>query len=366
MSTSSRKIEHLNLCAEKDVESHPYVDTKSGFDDIFLIPTALPEINKDDINTEVTFLGKRLAFPLMISSMTGGHPDTTAVNRALAEAAQELGIGIGVGSQRAALEDPTQVESFRVVRDAAPDAFVYGNIGAAQLVEYNVDDIERAVDMIGADAMALHLNFLQEAVQPEGDTNACGCLAAIENLCRELSVPVIVKETGAGISRADAHALFNAGASAIDVGGVGGTSWAGVEVYRAKARGDRAHEHMGELFWNWGMPTALSVMESNVGIPVIATGGIRTGIDIAKSIAIGATVCATALPLVKPALSGTKDVVQAITAMTDELETAMFLTGCNNIAKLQDTPVVITGRTREILDARGIEHIPLARRDIIA
>ncbi|MHC1585487.1 MAG: alpha-hydroxy-acid oxidizing protein, partial [Candidatus Syntropharchaeia archaeon] len=195
MKTQRRKMEHLILCAEEEVESKG-----SGFDDVLLIHNALPEIDKEKIDLSVEFLGKKLSSPLMIASMTGGHPDTKKVNEALASAAEELKIGMGVGSQRAALEDKSAEDSFRVVRDVAPSTFIYGNIGAAQLREYGIEGIERIVEMIDADAIAIHLNFLQEAIQPEGDTNASGCLAEIRKICSSIKVPVIVKETGAGIS----------------------------------------------------------------------------------------------------------------------------------------------------------------------
>lgn len=240
----------------------------------------------------------------MIASITGGHPDTISVNSALAAAAEELGVGIGVGSQRAAIDDPAQEESFKVVREKAPNAFVYGNVGAAQIREYGIDGVEKLVEMIDADALAIHLNFLQEAIQPEGDRDATGCLDMIREICSALGTPVIIKETGAGISREDAILLQKAGVSAIDVGGAGGTSWAGVEVYRARESGDSASENLGELFWDFGIPTVASIIESRVSLPIIATGGVRTGLDIAKSIALGANAASAALPFVGPALEG--------------------------------------------------------------
>jgi len=364
MTTSDRKIEHLLLCVEKDVEAHknPAGLRASGFDDVDLVHNCLPEINKKALDLEMEFLGKRLRAPVLIASMTGGHPDTTAVNAALAGAAEELGIGIGVGSQRAAIEDPGLEGSFRVVRDKAPNAFIYGNVGAAQLNEFGIEGLERAVEMIGADAMAIHLNFLQEAIQPEGNVDATGCLAAIKKICKELSVPVIVKETGAGIAHPQAVAICEAGAAAIDVGGLGGTSWAGVETYRAQKRGDILSEHLGRQFWNWGIPTAASIVESTISVPVIATGGVHTGVDVAKSIALGASLCGVALPLVAPALKGQKHVVDRLGTVIEELKAAMFLTGCRTIEELGNSPVVITGRTKEFLEQRGFETGKFARK----
>jgi isopentenyl-diphosphate delta-isomerase len=277
------------------------------------------------------------------------------VNAALAKAAGELGIGIGVGSQRAAIEDPSQKESFAVVREEAPDAFVYGNVGAAQIKEYGIEIAETLVDMLDADALAVHLNFLQEAIQPEGDRDATGCLEAIEDIC-SLDVPVIVKETGAGISREDAVLLKKAGVSAIDVGGAGGTSWAGVEVYRAKQRNDDISERLGELFWDFGITTAASLVECRVSLPLIATGGVRTGLDIARSIALGANVASAALPFVGPALQDTTAVKTLLEKMFEELKVAMFLCGCGNINALRtNCPVVITGKTLEYLTQRGFD-----------
>jgi isopentenyl-diphosphate delta-isomerase len=364
MTTSDRKIEHLLLCVEKDVEAHkiPLGRRSSGFDDIYLVHNCLPEIDKRSLDLEMEFLGKKLNAPLLIASMTGGHPDTRAVNSTLAGAAEEFGIGIGVGSQRAAIEDPELEDSFRIVRDKAPDVFIYGNVGAAQLNEFGIEGLERAVEMIGADAMAIHLNFLQEAIQPEGNIDAKGCLDAVKKICNELSVPVIVKETGAGISHSRAVAICEAGASAIDVGGLGGTSWAGVETYRAQKRGDLLSYHIGKQFWNWGIPTAASIVESSITVPVVATGGIRSGIDVAKSIAIGASLCGVALPLVAPALKGQKDVVEKLTLMIEELKAAMFLCGCRTVEEIGKAPVVITGNTKEYLDQRGFDTAMFARR----
>ncbi|MCL7414008.1 MAG: type 2 isopentenyl-diphosphate Delta-isomerase [ANME-2 cluster archaeon] len=364
MSTSNRKVEHLELCANRDVESHrdEHNLKRTGFEDITMVHNALPEINFKEINTSTVLLGHNLAFPLLIASMTGGHPGTKQVNESLAIAAQELGIGLGVGSQRAALEDPDLQDSFRIVRDAAPDAFVFGNLGVAQLKEYGVEGVRQAVDMIDANAMAIHLNFLQEVIQPEGDTDATDGLELIEEVCRKLKIPVIVKETGAGISREVAQKLCKAGVSAIDVGGVGGTSWAGVEVYRAHDKDEPMGEHLGNLFWDWGIPTSVSVIESNLSVPVIATGGIRTGLDIAKSLAIGASACATALPLVRPAMKGPQDVKVKLEYFLAEFKAAMFLTGSATVSDLMYAQLVITGRTGEYLKERGFDTSRFARR----
>lgn len=359
MSTSQRKIEHLKLCASSPVESR---NTGTGFDDVMMVHRALPEFDMDDIDLSTGFLGKKMNAPFMIASITGGHPDTTSINAALAGAAEELGVGIGVGSQRAAIEDPAQEGSFRVVRDIAPDAFVYGNVGAAQIKEYGIEGVEKLIEMIDADAIAIHLNFLQEAIQPEGDKNASGVLDSIKEICSQIKNPVIIKETGAGISHEDALQLKEAGASAIDVGGVGGTTWSGVEVYRARERKDTVSEMLGELFWDFGIPTAPSIVECSVSLPVIATGGIRTGLDAAKSIALGASIASSALPFVAPAIKGKDEVVKSVSSILDELKVAMFLCGCRNVKRLHFTPIVATGWTREYIELRGFDAKEFALR----
>jgi isopentenyl-diphosphate delta-isomerase len=352
--TTNRKIEHLTVCATEDVESG-----KTGLDDIRFIHNAIPEIAKSKIDVNAEFLKRRFKTPVFIAAMTGGHEDTIAVNAALSEAAEHLGIGIGVGSQRAAIEHPEQIESFSIVRERAPSAYVVANIGATQVKDYDLETVERLIDMVAADALAVHLNFLQEAVQPEGNTNAERCLDAIKVLSRSLRVPIIAKETGAGISREVAAALKKAGVSAIDVGGAGGTSWAKVETYRAQT--DPLRERLGILYSNWGIPTAVSILESST-LPVIGTGGIRNGLHIAKSIALGATLCGIGLPLLKSAFRGPKYVENEILSLVEELKVAMFLTGCRKLADLKRCPLIIAGETEQMLRQRGFDLAELSVR----
>lgn len=351
---TNRKIEHLTLCTDEDVESG-----KAGFNDIRFVHNALPEVSKSALDTTATFLGKHFSNPVFIAGMTGGHPETTRVNAALADAAEQLGIGIGVGSQRAAIENPKLTESFSIVRERAPHAFVVANIGALQIKEYEPEVVDRLIEMVDADALAIHLNFLQEAIQPEGNTNAEGCLEAIESVTKSVRVPVIAKETGAGISREVAKRLKKAGVSAIDVGGAGGTSWAKVEAYRAC--NDPTLERLGMLYESWGIPTAVSVLEAS-SLPIIATGGIRNGLQVAKSIALGASLCGMGLPLLKPALNGSMHVINEINAIVEELKVAMFLTGCKALDDLMSTPLVITGETAQTLQLRGFNLIRLQER----
>lgn len=347
--TSSRKMDHLRICSQTNIETGATL-----FDDVHMVHCALPECDMDTIDLSVEFLGKRLGSPLFIAAMTGGHPDTAEVNRVLAAAAEKYGLGIGVGSQRAALEKPELTDSFSIVRDTAPHAFVCGNLGAVQLVEHGVEWAERAVEMIDADALCIHLNFLQEAVQPEGDHSAIGCLDAVRQLCNDVKFPVIVKETGNGISREVASRLWDVGVAAIDTGGMGGTSWAKIEGIRCLERGaagDKALRELGDSLLTWGVPTAVSVFEvAGTGRgPVIATGGLRSGLDIAKGIAFGATLGGMALPLLSPALCGEVETFRTIDAVHYQLRAAMFLTGSADISSLQHARTYITGTLRQMI-----------------
>src|SRR5581483_11237885 len=288
-----RKGEHLQLAAEGDVETR----ASPGWEDVHFVHDALPTVDAASIDLTTTLLGHTLRLPLVISGMTGGHGRAIAVNELLARVAEKAGIAIGVGSQRAAL------------RDAAPHAFVIANVGISQLVKQErepalaADDVRHIVKMVRADALALHLNYLEESVQPEGQTRARGSEAAVRALTKASPVPVIAKETGAGISRAVALRLRRLGVSAIDVGGVGGTSFAAIEALRAASAGDVLRMSLGERFRDWGLPTAVAVVgASAVRLPVIATGGVRSGLDAAKALALGATAVGVGRPLLQAAL----------------------------------------------------------------
>ncbi len=342
--TSNRKLEHIKICLEKKVESN-----YTGFEDVELIHHALPELDFEKIDLEVEFLGNKLSAPFLIASMTGGHREVTEINKNLAIAVEELGLGMGVGSQRAAIECPEKdiIESFIIVRDYAPNAFIYANIGIAQITK-DIEIAEKAVEMIDANALAVHLNFLQEAIQPEGDKNAEGCLNALEELCSTLKVPVIVKETGAGISKKVAQLVKDAGVSAIDVGGKGGTSWSGVEVYRAEG----VWKEIGRDFWNWGIPTAFCIVDCRDILPTIATGGIRNGIDVAKALALGAKLASSALPFLKPATISAEKVIEKLEYFILGLKVAMFLTSSKTVEDLKGK-IFITGRLREWISSNG-------------
>jgi len=316
---------------------------------------ALPEIDEDEIDTSCRFLGRELNAPFMICAMTGGHPDVMSINLHLAQAASELGIAMGVGSQRAALEDSSLEETFSVVREAAPNVPVIGNIGAVQLKRSGPKIIERLADMIDADAIAVHLNFLQESIQPEGDRDGRGVLDALKAAAMG-PVPIIVKETGAGICRETAREIVQAGIKIIDVSGVGGLSWAAVEAFRAEEKDDDELAQMGRLFAGWGVATPVSIAECRAaGAFGISSGGVRSGRDAAKSMTMGAGIVGTALPLLGPATVDKDHVVKVMNSYLRALRISMFLTGCRSISELETVPLVVLGRTSEWLVSRGYD-----------
>ncbi|MFH1431982.1 MAG: type 2 isopentenyl-diphosphate Delta-isomerase [archaeon] len=352
----SRKESHISICLEKDIES----DITAGFDDVVLVHHALVDLNKDEIDLSVNFLGKKLNAPIVIEAITGGAKIGEKINKNLAKAAEEVGVAFGVGSVRAALVDDKLWGTYKV-RDVAPNIPIISNIGLVQLIEeYDIREIKDSIKEIGADAIAIHLNPLQEVVQPEGNVNWKGSVARLKYFCHNLGVPVVVKETGAGISRETAIAVERAGASMIDLAGLGGTTFSMVEYYRDK-------KDTGLLFKNWGIPTACSIVECRnaVNIPIIASGGIRNGVDAAKAIALGADYAGLALPLLKAATRSHIDVVEVLQKMIDEMKTAMFLVGATNVSELKKKDVVITGRTREWLVTRGIRMDNISNRESI-
>jgi isopentenyl-diphosphate delta-isomerase len=332
-----RKSDHIRINLEEDVS---FQHVAAGFEQYRLVHCALPEFDMEDVDTSSELLGKRLSAPFFISSMTGGTPEASEINQRLALAAQETGIGMGVGSQRAAIEDPSLADTYRV-RHVAPDILLMANLGAIQLnYGYDVDTCRRAVEMIEADALILHLNSLQEALQPEGQTQFGGLLAKIEQVCTRLEAPVVVKEVGWGISGHVATQLANAGVAAIDVAGAGGISWSQVEMHRA--RSDRQRQ-VAAAFADWGIPTAESLVAARQGaptLPIIASGGVRDGIQIAKAIALGATACGIAGDFLRAASESAEVALNLVTVLVTQLRVAMFAAGIIDIEGLRKAAVV--------------------------
>jgi isopentenyl-diphosphate delta-isomerase len=360
-----RKAEHLRLAAEGDVETR----RAPGWDDVHLLHDALPVTDASRIDLSTKLLGHTLSLPLVIAGMTGGHGGAESVNATLADAAARHGLAMGVGSQRAALRDPSLRHTYSIVRERAPKAFIIANVGVSQLsaqddgAALEAKDIRALIEMIGADAIALHLNYLEESVQPEGQTRAAGVEAAVARLVRRSSVPVIAKETGAGINGAVARRLKALGVRAIDVGGVGGTSFAAIEGLRAKDRGDDARARLGEVFRDWGMPTAVAVAGcARSGLPVIATGGVRSGLDAAKALSLGATAVGVGRPLLQAALEGPAAIDRWLAQFALELRTATFLAGVKRARDLATCPPVVTGETREWIDQLGYRPTARARK----
>ena len=361
--TQKRKADHIRIATTYNVQAKK---NTTGFEDVHFVHKALPEIDKDEVDLSTTVFNHKFSAPLMVSAITGGTNEARKINAAIATVVEELGLGMGVGSQRAALEDKRLEKTFVIARKKAPTAFIVANIGGVQLVRgYGVKEVRRAIEMIDADAIAIHLNPLQEAVQPEGETSFRGVLYRIGEIAKELDKPVIVKETGAGIAAEEARKLEAAGVKGIDVSGAGGTSFAAVEFFRAKGGRNLHRRRLGEVFWDWGIPTAISLVEvaQTVNIPVIASGGIRSGLDAAKALALGASLASLAQPVLQAAVEGgVKRIRRTLSLLIEELKNAMFLTGAGNLEQLRRAPLVITGKTAEWLRLRGFDVESYARR----
>lgn len=336
-STESRKVDHVKINLDKDVQ---FPNVTTGLEKFRFMHCAVPEIDLADIDTRTQLFDIPLAAPLLISSMTGGAELAYKINRYLAIAAQEYNIAMGVGSQRAALEDESLAYTFQI-REFAPDIMLFANVGAVQLnYGYGIVEMQRAIDMLEADALILHFNVLQEAVQAEGDTNFAGLLPKIEAVCNHVSVPVIAKEVGWGFSPQDVKKLVNAGVSCIDVAGSGGTSWSEVEYHRAP---NSSYARIARSFADWGIPTAEAIQYAKsaaASTPIIASGGLRDGIDIAKCIALGATIGGMAGPFLKAANASQEAVMQVIDETLTQLRIAMLCCGAATISELQQTPLL--------------------------
>ena len=327
-----RKADHIKINLEQDVRSA----LTSGLEKYHFTHEALPELDLNRVDPSLSLFGKKLNAPILISSMTGGTEEAGEINQRLAEAAQEVGVAMGVGSQRAALEHPEQTPTFSITREVAPDILLFANLGAVQLnYGYGIDHCRRAVDMIQADALILHLNPLQEAVQDAGDVNFAGLAKKIEEVCKQIEVPVIAKEVGWGISEKTAKLLADCGVSAIDVAGAGGTSWSQVEMHRAP---DEFTRQLAATFVGWGIPTAESILNAKRAVPgtlIFASGGIKDGLDIAKCIALGATLGGMAGGFLKAAAVSTEKAVEMMKLTKRQIEVTMFASGVGTLEGLK-------------------------------
>lgn len=349
MTIKSRKADHIEICRNED--------TAPGYcywDDVRLVHNALPEIDMDSIDTSCRLFGKRLEFPLVVTAITGGFDGATRINANIASACADLGIGMGVGSERAGITGVCP-ESFSVVKEYDVP-LVIGNVGAPQLVRqkgkdpFRKEDVEAAMELVGADVMAVHLNFLQEVVQPEGDTNAEGCRDAIRSLARDL--PIVVKETGAGISRDVALRLKGIGIQGMDVAGMGGTSFAAVELHRAVKADDPVRASIGRTFLDWGIPAPVSVSEAACsGLPLIASGGVLNGAHAAAAISMGASCAGVANAVLKEACESAEAVKMKLETIREELRAAMLLTGSPDVKALSKARHVVLGECRAWMES---------------
>ena len=327
---SSRKSDHLKINLSQNVDS----GLSTGLEHYRFIHRALPELDLDQTSTSTTIFGKHLISPILISSMTGGTPEALAINRTLAEAAQVTGVAMGLGSQRAAIENPELTNTYNV-RSIAPDCLLFANLGAVQLnYSYGIEQCLRAVEMIAADALILHFNALQEAVQPGGDTRFSDLADKVAQICKNLPVPVIAKEVGWGFSRPDIILLRDCGVAAIDVAGAGGTSWSQVEMHRAR---DEQQAELAAAFIDWGIPTAEAILNVRTVSPqmlIFASGGLRSGIDIAKCIALGASLGGMASPFLKAAANSLEQTIKTIQTITHQIRVCLFASGAPDLSSL--------------------------------
>lgn len=337
-----RKGQHIEICRDSDVEAS---DRFTGFSEVELLPEALPLLDPSQIDTSTSFLGRTFQLPLLITGMTGGIEEGQEINRRLAQAAAAYGIPMGVGSQRIALDKPEYAAIFKV-KDSSPGLFLIGNIGMAQLTDSQaLLRCQRAIDMIEADALAIHLNLVQESVQVEGDRHFTGFMQNLEQLCRRLPVPIMIKEVGSGISPSSAKRLVECGVAAIDVGGRGGTSWAHIEGLRSRSS---LVQDLGRVFRDWGIPTAYSLLalrRSLPDLPLVATGGIRDGLSVAKAVALGAQCAGVGLPLLRAALESEEAPFAVLAGFKRALEIAMLASGAERLSALRER--VVFGRPLE-------------------
>ncbi len=330
MTISKRKKDHLKIALNRGVN---FRNKTTGLEEYDFLHCAAPELNINDVDLSVKFLNKKLSMPFMVTGITGGCKEALSINRVIAQICEEESVAMGVGSQRQLFENSDFTESYKIIRQYAKNVPVIGNIGVVQVAEsWNSDKISRLVDIIEADALAVHLNPLQEILQPEGDVNFKGVIKAVERLIKSVKVPIIIKEIGCGISEETARKFVDAGVKYIDIAGAGGTSWAGIESYRTK------NKMLAESFWDWGIPTAVSIemVKRIKDARIIASGGIRSGIDMAKALALGAEMCGAALPVLKSvSYGGGNKLKELIGLWRMQLQAVLFLTGSSKIEHLR-------------------------------
>jgi len=352
LENSVRKLEHIDIVVNKPVEG----PLTTMFEYVFLPYIAYSDLSLDEIRIEMDFLGKKLSAPLMISGMTGGASGTERINRALAEVARDYRIALGVGSQRAAVEDPSLEYTFRVVRDVAPEIPVVANLGAAEVVRYEINSVTKAVDMVEADALAIHLNLAQEAVQPEGVPAFKGLGKKVSKLIQELSIPIIIKEVGAGLSYEVVRYFRELGIRYFDTEGAGGTNWVLVEMFRARKVGNHVKERLAQYIAEWGIPTAASIIEARNAAPdsiIIGSGGLRTSLDAVKALRLGADLVGMARPFIKAYFSG--ELREFTEAFIKGIKISLMLAGAKDLRELRSRPVIITSLLKEWINSRGLE-----------
>ncbi len=352
MEISDRKTSHIEICLKNQVE---YGTTWLEY--VHLIHNPLPNIDFDDIDISASFLGYDISAPVIIEGMTGGHPSLERLNKSIAEAAERSKIVVEVGSVRAALRDKSLINTYRIVRETAPSVPVISNIGVDTINHADgLEKARKAVELLDADALAIHLNPLQEAIQPEGKPRFKSAVDSIRRVVESIEVPVIIKEVGFGIPCETARIIENIGVAMIDVAGHGGTNWAVIEGIRASKYGKELQAEAAKTFSSWGVPTAASILEvvSAVNIPVIGSGGIRNGLDVAKVIALGSSYAGLALPILKVAVKGSREIIKLLDRLKYELKLAMFLTGSEDLRELRNAKFVITGELLQWVKQRKI------------
>lgn len=342
-----RKEEHIDICLNNQVAAK---STTTLFECVKIFNNPLPEIDYEEIDTSVKFLGHELSAPLIVGAMTGGAYRAMDINSNIAIAVEEMHLGMAVGSQRAALYDPKLEKTYSIARKKAPTAFIGSNIGGAQIsTGFNLVDIKKLISMLDADAQYVHLNPSQEIVQPEGTPTYRNVIKNIDKISKAIDIPIIAKEVGCGIDGESAKKLESSGVKAIEIAGLGGTSYNAIEYYRARTYHSEIKERIGLMLWDWGIPTAASVINvrKNSQLPIIASGGIRNGLDIAKALILGSSITAMALPILRPATQSSDAVKLYLRNIIEELKAVMFITGSKNIEELRNKKYIITGELKD-------------------